>query len=55
MKGELDMINTLDYYRTLSFEELIALPVEQYNEYLLLLSEESNRNFHVYLASMENV
>lgn len=47
------MTNTLDYYRSLSFEELIALPMEQYNEYLALLSEESNRNFHKCLKDME--
>lgn len=48
------MKDKLSYYRSLSFEELIALPMEQYHEYLALLLEESNRNFHACLASMEN-
>lgn len=48
------MKSKLDYYRSLSIEERIALPIDQFHEYLVLLVEESNRNFHKCLENMEN-
>ena len=44
----------LAYYRSLTFDEIVALPTEMYNEYLSLLSEESNALFSKTLSSMED-
>ena len=46
MKNTNTQNDKLTYYRSLAFEEILALPMEQYNEYLKLLSEESNKKFH---------
>lgn len=45
------MKDKLDYYRSLSFEQLLELPMEQYREYLSLLVQASNDSFH---KSLEN-
>ena len=44
----------LTYYRSLNDEEFINMPREQFNEYMALLREASNRSFHEYLANMKN-
>lgn len=40
------MENKLAYYRSLSVDELISLPMEQYEEYLALMVAASNERFH---------
>ena len=46
------MENKLAYYRSLDMNDVIALPLDLFQEYLDLLVRESNKNFHDCLADM---
>ena len=49
------MEDRLKYYRSLSIDDRIALPEDQFRDYLDLLVQESNRTFHKSLANMESM
>lgn len=47
------MNEKLAYYRSLNNEELINLPREEYDEYMLLLCEASNNSFRKYMDGLK--